>query len=140
MIAPAISIRQPWAWLIIQGVKAVENRGWYTSYRGPLLIHAAKGCTFPEWCDAWDWIDERFPHVRRLYPPPTYTAIERGGITGIVDLTACVDDADMEYKPYYCAWAEPGQWHHLYANPRLLSFSSCRGMLGLFTPSVPCVL
>jgi len=128
----AISIRQPWAWLIVQGAKAVENRRWYTAYRGPLLIHAARGCTFPEWCHAWDWIDERLPHVRRLYPPPTYTQITRGGIIGQVDLVGCVNDADMDYKPYYSAWAEPGHWHHQYQNPVALEFRPYRGSLGLF--------
>ena len=38
----AISIRQPWAWLIVNGYKDVENRTWYTSHRGPLLICASK--------------------------------------------------------------------------------------------------
>lgn len=129
----AISIRQPWAWLIVQGAKAVENRTWYTSYRGPLLIHAAKGCTFREWCDAWEWIDEVIgAHVRRMYPPPTHTAIERGGIVGIVDMVGCVNNADWEHKPHYCAWAQSGCWHHLYENPRPLPFHPCRGALGLF--------
>jgi len=38
----ALSIRQPWAELIIRGIKDVENRSWATEYRGPLAIHAAK--------------------------------------------------------------------------------------------------
>lgn len=37
-----LSVRQPWAWAIVNGIKDVENRDWYTSFRGPLLIHAAK--------------------------------------------------------------------------------------------------
>jgi hypothetical protein len=37
----ALTIRQPWAWLIVHGHKDLENRTWCTSYRGPLLIHAA---------------------------------------------------------------------------------------------------
>lgn len=31
----AISILQPWAWLIVNRYKPVENRGWYTFFRGP---------------------------------------------------------------------------------------------------------
>jgi activating signal cointegrator 1 len=38
----ALSLWQPWATLIIAGRKRVETRGWKTSYRGPLLIHASK--------------------------------------------------------------------------------------------------
>ena len=37
---PALSIRQPWAELIVRGHKDVENRTWRHSYRGPVLIHA----------------------------------------------------------------------------------------------------
>lgn len=37
-----LSVHQPWAWLIARGVKRVENRAWYTPYRGPLAIHASK--------------------------------------------------------------------------------------------------
>ena len=36
----ALSVRQPWASLIVTGPKRVENRTWATKYRGPLLIHA----------------------------------------------------------------------------------------------------
>ena len=34
----AIAIRQPWAWLIVNGYKEIENRSWRTRVRGPLLI------------------------------------------------------------------------------------------------------
>lgn len=38
----ALSLWQPWASLVACGAKAVETRGWRTSYRGALLVHAAK--------------------------------------------------------------------------------------------------
>lgn len=37
----AISIKQPWAYLICAGIKDVENRTWPTKYRGRLYIHAS---------------------------------------------------------------------------------------------------
>lgn len=37
----ALSIRQPWAWLITHGHKRVENRTWDTKKRGRFLIHAS---------------------------------------------------------------------------------------------------
>lgn len=43
----AISLTQPWATLVHLGAKRVETRSWYTSYRGQLVIHAAKG--YPRW-------------------------------------------------------------------------------------------
>jgi predicted transcriptional regulator len=38
----AISIRQPWAQLVVEGVKDIENRNWFTMHRGRLYIHASK--------------------------------------------------------------------------------------------------
>lgn len=38
-----LTIKQPWATLIMQGDKRFEFRSWQTKYRGELLIHAGKG-------------------------------------------------------------------------------------------------
>ena len=32
----ALTIKQPWASLIVHGIKDIENRTWRTDYRGPL--------------------------------------------------------------------------------------------------------
>jgi predicted transcriptional regulator len=37
-----LSIKQPWASLIINGYKQYEFRSWATKYRGELYIHASK--------------------------------------------------------------------------------------------------
>lgn len=37
-----ISLWQPWATLIAYGFKSIETRGWESSYRGVIAIHAAK--------------------------------------------------------------------------------------------------
>lgn len=37
----AISVKQPWASLIVSGVKDIENRKWKTNFRGRVLIHAS---------------------------------------------------------------------------------------------------
>lgn len=39
----ALSIKQPWAWLIASGHKTIETRIWSSNYRGELLIVASKG-------------------------------------------------------------------------------------------------
>lgn len=44
----AITLTQPWATLVAIEAKRIETRSWYTNYRGPLAIHAAKG--FPRTC------------------------------------------------------------------------------------------
>lgn len=38
----ALSIRQPWAWLIVAGYKDIENRSWPTNFRGRVYIHASR--------------------------------------------------------------------------------------------------
>lgn len=38
----AITIRQPWAWCILEAGKNIENRSWNTNYRGRFLIHTSK--------------------------------------------------------------------------------------------------
>jgi len=42
----ALTISQPYASLIADGLKPVENRRWPTKYRGPLAIHAGKGTQY----------------------------------------------------------------------------------------------
>lgn len=38
-----LTLTQPWATLVAIGAKTIETRSWRNRYRGPLLIHAAKG-------------------------------------------------------------------------------------------------
>ena len=38
-----LTLKQPWATLIMQGDKKYEFRSWKTKHRGDLLIHAGKG-------------------------------------------------------------------------------------------------
>jgi len=54
----AISLWQPWASAIAVNAKRVETRGWPTSYRGPLAIHAAQRLVKSEllhYASCWNW-------------------------------------------------------------------------------------
>lgn len=79
MILPALSLRQPWAWLVVHGGKDVENRVWTTKLRGAFLIHASQGMTDQEWLDA-----ETFAHGAGFKGliPRTRERLQRGGIVG----------------------------------------------------------
>jgi ASCH domain len=48
----AITVRQPWASMIITGVKTTEYRSWRTSHRGLLYIHA--GLAYDDSTPDWD--------------------------------------------------------------------------------------
>ena len=81
-----LSIRQPWAWLIVNGFKNIENRDWRTNFRGPLLIHASKGCTKDEY-EMAVWFAQKID--KNINIPPL-KQIDRGGIVGVVRLIDCV--------------------------------------------------
>lgn len=38
-----LTLRQPWATLVAEGIKKYEFRSWKTKYRGKVLIHAGVG-------------------------------------------------------------------------------------------------
>jgi hypothetical protein len=106
-----LTVHQPWAGLLVDGIKDVENRGWKTNYRGPLLIHAGAATD---------------PYYGRSSLPPN-CAVQRA-IVGVVTLFDCV-------YGYTSAWAEPGQWHWLVGNARAFRHPiPATGRLGLWTP------
>ena len=90
----AISIRQPWAWLIVNGYKTIENRTWSTKTRDEVLIHASKLLTKTSYNAVKQLIqnDPRIAHVADLLPP--VTELPTGGIVGIVQITGCVPTSD----------------------------------------------
>lgn len=127
-----LSIRQPWAWAILHAGKRIENRSWASChYRGPLLIHAAKGCTKDEYEDAWDAIFD----ASGLVVPPL-VGLHRGGIVGacrVVDVVRSEEDADRvvcEHPPqglWFC-----GPLGIVLADVRPLPFVPFKGSLGFF--------
>jgi hypothetical protein len=86
----ALSLTQPWASLVALGSKRLETRAWYTSYRGPLAIHATKA--FPGWCQ--DLAEtEAFQHGLDGRSP---SSLPRGCILCIVNLRACVKANEID--------------------------------------------
>ncbi len=73
----ALSIRQPWAWLVANGHKDIENRDWATNFRGRFLIHAAKSMTRDEYEEARDFAAYNGVTI------PAPHELERGGIAGM---------------------------------------------------------
>src|SRR5205823_6376958 len=107
------SIRQPWASLIVGGVKDVENRTWSTRYRGPVLIHASR--TVDKISD--DELQSRFG----VRPP---AALPRGGIVGIAEIVDCVSEHPSR-------WYAPGHMAFVLENARPLPFQRWQGALSL---------
>jgi hypothetical protein len=78
----AISIKQPFAWLVVTGKKNIENRSWYTHHRGPLAIHAGLRMA-----------DEELEEIARRYRVRILPeALQRGGIIGTVNVVDVVTE------------------------------------------------
>ena len=120
---PALSVRQPWAELVISGRKSIEVRQWWTEYRGPLWIHS--GVTQ----------DVEMEHTfgfEQLY---------RGGFIGRVTLTAIVrfdSDRWTRWRERHMSEGVMPQTAYgwIFKDPqRLKEPFPARGLPGLFQPS-----
>ncbi len=107
--AYALSVKQPWAALIVAGVKLVEVRTWGTRRRGRVLIHA--GRVPDERPEAWAQVTT--PELRAA-------AGQRGGIVGEAELVGCrtYDTAEAFAADAGVHLNDPG-W---FAPPRLHGF------------------
>jgi hypothetical protein len=121
-----LSIQQPWAWLIVNGYKGVENRDWPTKLRGWVGIHAGKKFDY----EAYQWARAKFPDI----PMPAPDAFDLGGIVGRAKLVGCVHEGDAHLltardKPWFV-----GAYGFILDSAEPLAFQPCRGMLGFFRP------
>jgi hypothetical protein len=114
----ALSIRQPWAWLIVNGHKDIENRRWRTNFRGPVLIHAAKGMTRAE-CDGCAQVAAEMGVTL-----PDIIQLERGGIVGRATVVDCVEQSDS-------GWFQ-GPYGFVLRDAKPLPFHALSGELGFF--------
>ena len=125
----ALSIMQPWAWLIVNGHKDVENRTWATTYRGPILIHAGKAIDRD--CDA-EIKTGCHPVTGMHFDFPTLPfRWETGGIVGQADLVGVITIEEAT-SPWFV-----GPYGFVLRNAKPLPFRPMRGMLGLFDVAPP---
>lgn len=118
----ALSIRQPWAWLIVYGGKDVENRSWHTKFRGRFLVHAAKGMTGFEYADACN-----FCRKNGLPQPPLFDELRRNWCGGIIGSVFLADCRDTSRSPWYM-----GERAFLLIDPKPLPFTPIKGRLNFF--------
>jgi|ERR1700757_204893 len=134
----ALSIRQPWAWLILNAGKDIENREWGNTYPAlhdarrlrasgeRFLIHTGSGMTRDEYEDALDFAH----HLSRSHPfpagltMPSRTDLPRGGFVGSAVLASVVSE-------------HPSPWFFgpiglVLADVRPLPFIQAKGALGFF--------
>lgn len=86
----AISIKQPWAYLICAGIKDVENRTWATKYRGRAYIHAS-GISWA-WYKVCNYLTDKMADVfeRMGFNGKWLRDLHISAIIGHVDIVDCV--------------------------------------------------
>lgn len=121
----ALTVCQPWAWLIVNGHKRIENRSWRPGdrYRGPLIIHAGKSCGWAGACSD--------PDLLALVPGlPAAEEHVYGAIVGIVDVVDYLraEDGRVVHDPF-----AGGPWCWMLENPRAFAEPvPYRGERGIF--------
>lgn len=113
----ALTIKQPWAQLIVDGIKDIENRSWRTHFRGRVYVHASakqpKGfttmLTYGQLEDFHSYVDKPVYgcYVGELLLREPWFA---SAILGEVDIIDCVQN-------HPSIWAEKGVWNWVLASP-----------------------
>jgi hypothetical protein len=120
----ALSIRQPWTWAILYAGKRVENRSWYTDYRGPIYLHSGREVEY----DALECLRPEIEAIERPRPPAVC-----GALLATAILADCVRPNDVPDDQL--RWVA-GPWCFLLRDVRLLARPiPWRGNLGLFVVS-----
>ena len=117
----ALSVRQPWAWLIVNGYKDIENRVWSTKRRERIWIHAGvHRVTKNEYEDFLKMCSDN--GIKKY---PKIDEFQTGGIVGSVQIVDCVTRS----KSY--GW-EPGGFGFVLKNARKTRFRPLMGQLNFF--------
>lgn len=106
----AITIKQPWASLIVHGIKDIENRTWRTNFRGRVLIHTAgsHGRKFSvNLTDA-----QTKAALATIAKETMFGNMPFDSIIGSVEIVDCVQN-------HPSIWAEKGVYNWVLANPIL---------------------
>lgn len=120
--AQVLSVRQPWAWLIVNGHKDIENRTWSTKFRGRILIHASKSCTYPDRTSCVEYLRDigKWNKIK----PAWVEEFETGGIVGEAEIVDCVESSES-------LWFQ-GPIGFVLRNARPLPFVAGKGMLRIY--------
>ena len=123
-ITRALTVRQPWAWAIASGVKDVENRGWSTTHRGWLAVHAAATPA-----DAREGARCVQLLAAAGVAAPAEAQLARSAVVAVV----YVHDVLPPQQAVASAWAQPRCFHWLLRDARALKTPvPCSGQIQLW--------
>lgn len=131
----AITVLQPWAWLLATGKKRCETRSWKTNYRGEILIHAGKK-------NMTNIMRQTFFEAMYMKQAGVFnTEMITEAIIGKANLVNCVriDEAMRElikkqhFDEYAFGYFSPGRYAWVMENPVLFDTPiPARGRQGLW--------
>lgn len=123
-----LSVRQPWASLIVSGLKDIENRTWAPNYLGPVLIHASSAKVPKNLADQNIFeVNNEIENEQLFGNFPEFEDLEYSAIIGYVTISGDSNDSES-------VWAMPldHQWHledaYLFDDP----IRGVKGKLNLF--------
>ncbi len=128
----ALSLTQPWAWLVASGAKDIENRprGFaHKSFRGEFFIHAT---TEPDsnCYRAALTLCERYG-----VKMPKASELDYGGIIGRARIVGLIPPVSSYFESSAAEvrqWHFPDQYGFIVTEARLVPFVPCRGALGFW--------
>ena len=115
----ALSIRQPWAWAILNAGKRIENRPRRFHYRGPICLHASLYRNDKNYAESSFDIYEASG-----LDTPFDLDVRRGGIIGTAEIVDCIDQRN---DPWFF-----GPYGIVLENVQPVPFIPVKGALGLF--------
>lgn len=120
---PALSIRQPWAWLIVHGHKYIENRASSTPFLAQVPVHAGLTMTlaYYEQITEEQGNADMLP-VGRL---PSYEDLQRGALVGWTRVLDCREHNTSK-------WKQEGSCGFVLRDSRPTPFVPWRGHLNFF--------
>ena len=119
----ALSIMQPWAWLIVNGHKDTENRDWPTRFRGVVAIHAGKRVDIPSAIEVQSGIHP-VTGASAGWDHSIESGKGTGGIVGVAEIVDCVTASTSEWFV--------GRYGFVLRDARPVSFIPVKGALGFF--------
>lgn len=107
----ALTIKQPWAYLICAGIKDIENRTWATKFRGRVYIHTSAKRIIPPFAKTLFTLDQTkaINDFHTLYEKEQTVS----AIIGHVDIVDCVIN-------HQSIWAEKTIYPKV-TDPRILT-------------------
>ena len=124
-LIPALSIKLPWAWLIVNRYKDIENRNTLKNFRGTFLIHAGKQTDFVNFTSHIIKVGVDAPIIWYDKFPDK---MDSGGIIGYAEIYDCVTKSD---SPWFV-----GKNGLMIRNAKPLPFTPCKGKLSFFYPEI----